>query len=164
MGLLESDEEWGQCMEEAALSSMPSQICFLFVPILVFGEPTKPIELWLKYKTVMVEDIERETIATYGCVTDDLRRRIDNTTLLMLQDEIEHLGQTLEQFGLPSPDTSLIIRRNPRVIQDEVYEATTQIAKSSEMVQNFNADQPAVYVAVMLAVNDDNYSPRLFFG
>ena len=42
LGLLESDDEWDQCLSEAVLSFMPRQLCSLFVTILIFGEPVKP--------------------------------------------------------------------------------------------------------------------------
>ena len=50
LGLLESDEEWDECMSEAAVSFMPKQLCSFFVTILIFEEPAKPAVLWEKYK------------------------------------------------------------------------------------------------------------------
>ena len=82
---------------------MPKQLSSLFVTILVFREPAKPNELWLKYSKVMGEDVAREAITTYGLMTDALMRRTENTTLLMLQDEIAQMDKSLEEFGLPSP-------------------------------------------------------------
>ena len=57
LGLLESDDEWNECMSEAGVSFMPKQLRSLFVTILIFGEPAKPISLWEKHKKVMGEDI-----------------------------------------------------------------------------------------------------------
>ena len=37
-GLLESDEEWDECLSEAEVSFMPQQLCSLFVTILIFGD------------------------------------------------------------------------------------------------------------------------------
>ena len=39
LGLLDTDEEWEECLSEAATSFMPKQLGFLFVTILIFGEP-----------------------------------------------------------------------------------------------------------------------------
>ena len=44
MGLLESDEEWHDCMSEAAVSFMPRQLHSLFITILVFGEPANALK------------------------------------------------------------------------------------------------------------------------
>ena len=56
-GLLESDVEWDNCLSEASISFMPKQLQSLFVTILIFGQPAKPLDLWEKYKEVMGEDI-----------------------------------------------------------------------------------------------------------
>ena len=55
-GLLESDPEWDNCISEASISFMPKQLRSLFVTILIFGQPAKPLDLWEKYKEVMGED------------------------------------------------------------------------------------------------------------
>ena len=57
LGLLDSDDEWEQCLSEAAVSFMPKQLHSLFVTILIFGEPAKPAILWENYKEVMGEDL-----------------------------------------------------------------------------------------------------------
>ena len=59
LGLLESDEEWNECLSGAVVSFMPTQLHSLFVTILIFGEPAKPAVLWEKYKEAMGEDILR---------------------------------------------------------------------------------------------------------
>ena len=56
-GLLESDVEWDNCLSEASISFMPTELWSLFVTILIFGQPAKPLDLWEKYKEVMGEDI-----------------------------------------------------------------------------------------------------------
>ena len=45
-GLLESDTEWDNCLSEASISFMPKQLWSLFVTILIFGQPAKPLALW----------------------------------------------------------------------------------------------------------------------
>ena len=42
LGLLDTDEEWDECLSEAALSFMPKQLQSLFVTILILGELAKP--------------------------------------------------------------------------------------------------------------------------
>ena len=60
MVLLESDVEWDNCLSEASISFMPKQLQSLFVTILIFGQPAKPLDLWEKYKEVMGEDISQK--------------------------------------------------------------------------------------------------------
>ena len=43
-GLLESDTEWDNCLSEASISYMSKQLKSLFVTILLFGQPAKPLD------------------------------------------------------------------------------------------------------------------------
>uniref|UniRef100_A0A183BMF7 Helitron_like_N domain-containing protein n=1 Tax=Globodera pallida TaxID=36090 RepID=A0A183BMF7_GLOPA len=52
-GLLEDDRVWDKTLEEASLSRWPDQMRWLFVSILVFGQPSNARELWDKYKAHM---------------------------------------------------------------------------------------------------------------
>ena len=57
MGLPDSDDEWDECLKEAATVFMPKQLCSLLLTSLLFGEPAKPQLLWDKYKDMMGEDL-----------------------------------------------------------------------------------------------------------
>ncbi|CAC5401648.1 unnamed protein product [Mytilus coruscus] len=45
-GFLHHDEEWVECLTEAAAIATPTQIRLLFVTILLFCEPSEPAKLW----------------------------------------------------------------------------------------------------------------------
>ena len=67
LGLLESDEEWDECMSEATISFMVKQLRSLFITILTFGEPAESQVLWLKHKNVMGEDFFRMHQSIFNC-------------------------------------------------------------------------------------------------
>ncbi len=50
MGLLENDNEWRQCLQEAAIMQSGAQLRSLFVTLLLFCQPAKPDELWEEFK------------------------------------------------------------------------------------------------------------------
>ena len=50
LGLLESDDQWYQCMEESAHSQSPIALRKLFCIIMVFCEPADPHHLWDTFK------------------------------------------------------------------------------------------------------------------
>ena len=53
---------------EASISFMPKQLQSLFVTILIFGQPAKPLDLWEKYKEVMAEEISQNcSFGSYQC-------------------------------------------------------------------------------------------------
>ena len=55
-GLLEDDQEWDRCMEEASHNCMAPQIRGLFAIILVYSDPTNPTALFQKHYTHMADD------------------------------------------------------------------------------------------------------------
>ena len=73
LGLLERDDEWGQCLSETAVSFMPRRLHCLFVTLLIFGEPAKPDALWERYKEVMGEDLKRQASHLLSSLHKDCR-------------------------------------------------------------------------------------------
>ena len=49
-GLLEDDSEWRQCLQEASGIQSGSQLCHLFVTILLFSTPSNATALWNEFK------------------------------------------------------------------------------------------------------------------
>jgi hypothetical protein len=54
--LLEDDKEWRQCLDEAVISNTPGQLRHLFAMILVHCSPSKPLELWDRFKHHFSDD------------------------------------------------------------------------------------------------------------
>ena len=161
-GLLESDEEWDECLAEASMSFMPKQLCSLFVTILIFGEPAKPLELWLKHKQMLGEDLQRQMSLCHEVLLDE-HSRVDNEVLCLLNAELEGMGTCLEKFGLPTHDMHDRIQKIPKVIQDELFHVDSQRNVSELKCQSLNRDQQDAFHTVMKAVNDQNYPQRMFF-
>jgi len=60
MNLLQNDQEWERCLEEAVTFQMPRQLRDLFAVICVFGTPQDIPQLWETFKTAMSEDYLRQ--------------------------------------------------------------------------------------------------------
>ena len=162
LGLLETDEEWDDCLSEASVSFMPKQLHSLFVTILIFGEPSKPHVLWEKYKEVLGEDLAREVLRSSQRVVD-LHKQVENEVLLLIQEELEDMGSCLEDYGLPTPNKEYRIKRIPQVIQDEMFDVNIQKSIAETKCQNLNIDQEQAFSIVMKAVQDETQSQRMFF-
>ena len=162
-GLLESDEEWDQCLSEATVSFMPRQLHSLFVTILIFGEPAKPTVLWEKYKEIMGKDIFWDVLSLTHISDTQKRLHADNEVLLLLQEELEGMGTCLEKFGLPTPNMENRVQTIPKVILEEMFNPEMQRENSSTKCNMFNQDQQYGFCAIMKAVSDDNHTERLFF-
>jgi hypothetical protein len=59
IGLLDTDEEWDWTLEESANFQMPKQMRQTFAYILIFSSPSRPLELWEKYKQNLCLDFMR---------------------------------------------------------------------------------------------------------
>ena len=80
-GLLESDAEWDNCLSEASISFMLKQLWSLFVTILIFGQPVKPLDLWEKYKEVMGEDISQNFPLAHTMCNAEKQRCVINEVI-----------------------------------------------------------------------------------
>ena len=108
LNLCDSDKQWEACLSEAVQISHPRSIRDLFCNILLHCMPTKPEDLYEKYKDAMSEDFRRirsEDIA----LTDDLREQ------LVINDLLDYLSKKLKEgdkdnseFNIPMPDARLI--------------------------------------------------------
>ena len=163
LGLLDSDDEWDQCLSEAAVSFMPKQLHSLFVTILIFGEPSQPDALWKRYKDVMGENIQHQITVTFNGSESDLTKNVDNEVLILLREELDTMGTCLEKFGLPTPDMHYRIQQVPKVIQEEMFDIQVQQNLSDLKCKSLNSDQHDAFCMIMKAVQDENYLQRTFF-
>ena len=138
-GLLESDQEWFECMSEASVSFMPRQLRSLFVTILVFGEPAQPIDLWEKYKESMGEDIKRNGSMYFRGSQEELQKCVQNDVLKYLQEELGTLSTCLENFGLPIPQEGIRSLCISKAIQEETYDVEAQKQISYIKQQQLNS-------------------------
>ena len=162
LGLLATDDEWDECLAEASSSFLPFQIHSLFVTILVFGEPLKPHDLWIKYKKTIGEDILWQSQMKFINIAK-LQDHVDNSVLLLLQTDLYELGTCLENFGLPTPQKSSIIHAQPHIVKDEIFDEMEQERKARHNLQTFNKEQTFAYQMILKAVLDSEESKRLFF-
>ena len=110
LGLLDSDDEWDECLKEAATAFMPIQLCSLFLTILLFGEPAKPKLLWDKYKDMMGKDLLRDAVMSLNTPKEQLLLKVDYKVLLILEDELVTIDKCLADFNLPTQDRALRMR------------------------------------------------------
>ena len=148
LGLLLTDDEWEECLTEASASYLPSQICSMFVTILVFGEPLKPYDLRMKHKDAMGEDILWKASKMESIHPNKLSGHVDNY-ILLLQNYLCEIGTSLENFGLATPNTDDIVYGYPCVTQDEIFEVSEQQAKSQRNIATFNMQQALAHQMIL---------------
>jgi hypothetical protein len=98
-GLLHDDQEWIQCLKEAADMQTGSQLRNLFATILIFGTPTSPHELWDKYKDKICDDLAWKISQMYPNDPDPAPELIYDYGLYLLYQQLMKGGKTLSEIA-----------------------------------------------------------------
>jgi hypothetical protein len=132
LGLLESDDQWNVCLQEAATLRSAFSLRALFCIIIAFCEPASPYELWLKnWENISEDYIYRMTNDTTIDPDIDINDRAKEHCILDLNDTLQTeygIDITTLGFQLPSQDTRYdntdassttehLIREHQRLIQ-----------------------------------------------
>eukprot|EP00116_Pleurobrachia_bachei_P000295 sb/3460557/ len=96
-GLLESNDEWFNCLEEASITAMPAQLRFLFVTLLAHCNPPEAKFLWEWFEDAFSEDY----VHFHGLTQREASRRAryDMNNLLMRNYRVP-----LSNFNITAPE------------------------------------------------------------
>ncbi|SAM01481.1 hypothetical protein [Absidia glauca] len=176
-GLLENDDEWDHCLEEAsALAAYPSMIRRLFCYILLNCSPSNPSLLWEKYKDRMSDDHFYAFRRQYHLSNEQEldHDQMQNVYMMALGDinnVLESSQSGLVRFpslpqeyinsfeGVDEIDTLIEMEsRNHDVAEQEAY--------LEEQMPKLNDGQRAAYISITQALDNDGLETnqqRLFF-
>ena len=125
LGLLDSDDEWAKCLEEAAAVNAPTQLRELFSVICLFGsESLNVLSLFEQFQDAMEEDYihngDSKELATSKCLNH-------------IASCLARQGSNLATFGLPQLEVL--------VMENENFDLATEARLGSEMLENINLNQ-----------------------
>ncbi|CAG8492365.1 13106_t:CDS:2, partial [Dentiscutata heterogama] len=150
LGLLESDEEWHNCLYEASLFRMPSQLRLLFATILIYCQPSDIKSLWDTYLPDLAEDfIYQARQRGENTVPED--PLIVSRALVEIEDHLRQCGKYLTDFPeLPTIQHDLLnIDRQTQLFAEESSFSRDELQRILEGVSLLNDEQRAVYDAVI---------------
>jgi len=101
-GLLGSDDEWKEVLEDASSMLTGFQQRLLFAVILTDCNPAKPKEQWEMFKMSITDYCIHQLIHKYGILNPTLDQRL-SLGLSIIQEIIQQSGKSLEDFGIPKP-------------------------------------------------------------
>ena len=105
LNLLENDQLWENCINDASETSTETQIYALFGIILTTCSPSAPKELWEKYKSKTAEDILHQKRLETSAMTFDFTSEIQNYTLVIIEELCVCMAnKPLQDLGMPSPN------------------------------------------------------------
>ena len=90
-GLLEGDDNYASCLEEATLYKMPYELRHLFATVLAFCDVSDPKSLWEKYKTSLCEDYIRDKSTLFD---------IELMALQSIHMLLEPMGKNINDYAL----------------------------------------------------------------
>ena len=136
LNLVENDDQWYVCIEEALQVELCRNVRFLFANICVHCHPVRPsaLEIWERFKVQM---------------SDDFIRIGNDTEVVAVQKSLQHIrnimrksGELLANFNLPEPDPTTPdyrIMNNVHTEPEITIEQHGNIADT--MSSTFNAEQ-----------------------
>ena len=163
MGLLESDREWFRAMNEAERVLTPKQLRALFVIILLFSNPSNPLELWNAFKDALSGDYFHYRMKQLPHSNPaDSRELAINVALRDIERRLKFQSMTLSQFQLPEIHREMFPQdyqesRLPFVIRCELdFDREEQTAIFDQNTATLNDEQNAVVHSVVSAyVNNE---------
>ncbi|XP_028126342.1 uncharacterized protein LOC114323072 [Camellia sinensis] len=93
-GVLQSDNNLEQCLEEAIYYRMPYSLRRLFATILIHCAPNNPKQLWEKFKDYMAED--------YAKTTNLSKQEIFKKVLQSINSTLQSMGKDIKDFNICS--------------------------------------------------------------
>ena len=151
LNLCDSDKQWDACMHEAVEISHSRTIRDLFCNILLHCNPTKPEDLYEKYKEDMSDDFRLKRSDDIA-ITDEIREQlVINDLLDYLCKKLKECDKVNSDFNIPMPDMSLI-RETLNTSMEVDPEAEDFYNRNVNML---NEEQRQLFYTIMNALEKD---------
>ncbi|KAG5549105.1 hypothetical protein RHGRI_014469 [Rhododendron griersonianum] len=161
-GLLEDDEEWVQCLQEAAIMKTGNQLRRLFSIILTQCSPIQPYELWKQFAVHICDDIAHK-IRTCFPIPNPSDAQIEDYGLYLLDQMLQESGRTLSDFPpMPQPtgNWSAVVG-NRLVLEHQHLQIEAQQVDVQVDIDRLNNAQRKAYDAITSSVLQNR--GRIFF-
>ncbi|UYV69427.1 hypothetical protein LAZ67_6003542 [Cordylochernes scorpioides] len=123
LGLLENDQQWHHCIQEAVLSESPLKIRELFAIILTCCHPTNPQDIWAQFKEPMSADILNLARQQANDGLLQLTSEMSNQALILLEQKVLQMtGFHLTKFGMRSPQRNVTHRTSHELLRETSYD------------------------------------------
>jgi hypothetical protein len=145
-GLIENEEEWIDCLEEAKMVKTGRQMRELFVSIIIHGNVTNYRQLWDQYKEDLVEDF------IYTCDKSDPNhtQMCEQNALKEIDFLLSYHSKSLSDFNKMPQILSESIQSIPRLFKDELNYEIDPIELQSD-INSLNYEQKQAYGAIISA-------------
>ncbi|CAG8672061.1 28029_t:CDS:2 [Dentiscutata erythropus] len=146
--LLDDDNEWVKCMNEAIQWKMPRELRQLFAMILIWGNINNPLLLWDQYKIHLYEDL----ILNYSA---------EVTLLLTYQDIDKRLIPICKSLKKDFNISLLITTNIPS--DEEHFDKSQEYRTGQKMYAQSNNAQQHIADKIMAVINGQSNDNKCFF-
>ncbi|KAG5556991.1 hypothetical protein RHGRI_007293 [Rhododendron griersonianum] len=152
-GLLEDDDEWVQCLQEAAVMKIGYQLRRLFSIILTQCSPIHPYALWKQFSVHICDDLAHK-IRTLFAISNPSEAQIEDYGLYLLNQLLQESSKTLLDFPpMPQPNENWsAIVGNRLILEHRQLQIEAQQARAPFNVHCLNSGQSTAYDAITSSV------------
>lgn len=156
LGLLEDDNDWILCLEEAQTVNNGRQLRQLFAIILLFGPPATPELLFRRFQDSLSDDF----VHNHPQLPPNA---VEARTLHDINRHLQQHGRSLQHYpNMPIPDLALVNHDPQQIFLDEMAHAPAAADFNvEERLGDLNIEQQEVANQVILAANSNE--SHLFF-
>ena len=153
LGLLEDDQEWRECLQEASVMHLGRQMRDLFVTLLLHCHPAQPLLLWEEFKDNLCDDLGHALNIRSNFplpVTADL---IYDYGLYLISESLRESGKDLSDYNLPevaNPNLWNAIFNDNYLLAEQLdydHDALRAVVETNK--QLMNEEQHAIFDAVL---------------
>src|SRR6266446_6364904 len=166
-GLLEDDNEWDQCLQEASHMQTGRQLRHLFVTILKDCNPTDPSRLWNTFWHHICDDL-RHQLRVHVFQNRDMDpsdAQIQDYGLYLIDQLLAHSGKRLANW----PDMPQVVDnwdahiedQNPLIAEQRGYGLEEQAGLAAQSIATLNPDQHSAFDRITSAIT--NSTGETFF-
>jgi hypothetical protein len=153
-GLLEDDQEWHQCLEEARSMQTGRQLRHLFVTILRDCLPSNPAALWNTFWVYICDDLRYRLQHDYNRLnpTDE---DVQDYGLFLIDQLLSYTNKSLADWPTMPQYTQnwQAMIGNHLINEQRVYDAEEQAVLAAEHEARLNQDQRVAFDKILTAVN-----------
>ncbi|XP_049826254.1 uncharacterized protein LOC126266393 [Aethina tumida] len=142
--LLENDAHWDQTFSDAVISSHAHQIRTLFSIIISTCFPSNTIDLWIKYKDYMCDDILYQIRIRMGNPNMQISEEIYNEALISIED-----------MCLAAPNRPMHDAFNQELHREKLYDLNTLKELIQTNLPLLNEQQRYAFDTLMKVTNDE---------
>ncbi|XP_039292573.1 uncharacterized protein LOC120353338 [Nilaparvata lugens] len=155
LNLLENDQQWNICINDACNTAHPNQIRALFAIILTACFPSSPTELWERYRSHMAEDILHRVRLENANMTLEFTEAIYNEALINIEDKcLAIANKVLSQLGMPAPTRTATAAFDVDLHHEQSYNINDLQAYVQSNIPKLTWEQKGIYDRIMQMIND----------